>query len=92
LAAFGSSAVETVAVLVTPGEAASPTETGISIVALSAGAIPAAWVHSTSWPVVVQSQPAGSVASPGVRPAGSVSSTVAAPVVATLPSLVTSSE
>src|SRR3989442_610673 len=82
-----SLAVKTVALLVTPGTAAAPTATVRLKLTLSPTAIGPAFVAVTIWPLALKDQlvPAPPT---NVRPAGSVSSTVIAPVVARVPRLV----
>src|ERR1700722_13947293 len=90
LAGFGSPGVTTYAVLVTAGCAAVPSST-VSVAALVApGAIGPALAQLTTWATAVHDQP---VPAPLVydTPAGSVSVSVMAPVLAPEPTLLTDS-
>ena len=90
LAALRSPGVATVAALTTPGTAAESTFTVIVKLVLSAAEIESEWVAVTICPDGAKLQPAP-FALANVMPAGSVSVTVVAPVVAAEPRFETTS-
>src|SRR5438093_4856262 len=90
LAAYGSPAVLTVAVLVTLGTAAGPTFTDRSNLRLSPATIGPACVAVTVPPAEAKLHPAP-VPETKLRPAGSGSVTTVGPVVGVVPTLVTTS-